>query len=164
MNLKEYTTPKRGWMLQVWGGFWNDGVGYELTSIENGTCMWFNSWTERSNAELYLNKLADKTGGKKGDDECYKCASETQLGRTVYCRCKPEPKVTQFDKWEALDRISTIQGMLSLLLVDLNYEEGSRSHKGLSHDAEWLVSEAMEKLCEAYQAQGVFTFEENEND
>lgn len=72
--------------------------------------------------------------------------------------------MTQFDKAEALDRISTIQGMLSLLLVDLNYEEGSRSHKGLSHDAEWLVSEAMEKLCEAYQAQGAFTFEESEND
>ena len=94
-----------------------------------------------------------------GDDECYKCASETQLGDTVNCRCKAEPKVTQFDRAEALDRISTIQGMLSLLLVDLNYEEGSRSHKGLSHDAEWLVSEAMEKLCEAYQAQGTFAFE-----
>lgn len=71
MNLKEYTTPKRGWMLQVWGGFWNDGVGYELTDIESGTCLWFNSWTERSNAELYLNKLADKTGGciaMRGED------------------------------------------------------------------------------------------------
>lgn len=89
----------------------------------------------------------------EGDDECYKCASETKYGCEVVCTCKPEPNVTQFDRAEALDRISTIQGMLSLLLVDLNYEEGSRSHKGLSHDAEWLVSEAMEKLCEAYQKQ-----------
>lgn len=58
--------------------------------------------------------------------------------------------VTQFDKAEALDRIHVIQTMLSELL---GFDGDCCTHKGLSHDAEWFVSEAMEKLCEAYQRQ-----------
>lgn len=69
--------------------------------------------------------------------------------------------VAQFDRAEALDRIHVIQTMLSELL---GFDGDMCTHKGLSHDAEWLVSEAMEKLCEAYQAQGAFVFEESEND
>lgn len=87
---------------------------------------------------------------EEGDAECYKCASETKYGCKVVCTCKPEPEVTQFDKAEALDRIHVIQTMLSELL---GFDGDMCRHKGLSHDAEWLVSEAMEKLCEAYQRQ-----------
>jgi len=61
-----------------------------------------------------------------------------------------ETKVTQFDRVEALDRIHVIQTMLSELL---GFDGDVCTHKGLSHDAKWLVSEAMEKLCEAYQKQ-----------
>lgn len=96
----------------------------------------------------------------EGDDECYKCASETKYDCKVVCTCKPEPEVTQFDKSEALDRIHVIQTMLSELL---GFGGDTCTHKGLSHDAEWLVSESMEKLCEAYQAQGAFAFETDED-
>ena len=67
--------------------------------------------------------------------------------------------VTQFDRAEALDRIHVIQTMLCELL---GFDGDMCTHKGLSHDAEWLVSEAMEKLCEAYQAQGLYVFDEGE--
>ncbi len=66
--------------------------------------------------------------------------------------------VTQFDRAEALDRIHVIQTMLSELLW--MWEGEYPAHKGLSELAAYHVQEAMEKLCEAYQSQGAFVFEE----
>lgn len=71
--------------------------------------------------------------------------------------------VTQFDKAEALDRIHVIQTMLTNLLVETHVQMSGlySHHRGLSADSTELVLEAMEKLCEAYQMQGAFVFEEN---
>lgn len=75
---------------------------------------------------------------------CSDCGTEFKTVKAV------KQAATQFDKAEALDRIHVIQTMLSELL---GFDGDMCTHKGLSHDAEWLVSEAMEKLCEAYQRQ-----------
>ena len=90
------------------------------------------------------------------DADCYKCASETEQGDIVVCRCKPKSEVTQFDKAEALDRIHVIQTMLVELLFRNNYAP----HRGLSKQAAYLMEVVNEKLYEAYQLQSEWAFEE----
>ena len=68
--------------------------------------------------------------------------------------------VTQFDRAEALDRIHVIQTMLSELL----FRNECKPHRGLSPYTAHLVEQVHEKLCEAYQSQGAFVFEENDDE
>lgn len=59
---------------------------------------------------------------------------------------------------EALDRISTMQTMLSCLLCSDSEDFAEGYHIGLSYEAKVLVGQAMELLCEAYQRQGEHVF------
>ena len=69
--------------------------------------------------------------------------------------------VTQFDRAEALDRIHVIQTMMCELLW--MWEGNYPAHKGLSELAAYHVQEAMDGLAKAYQNQGLYVFEEDEN-
>lgn len=63
--------------------------------------------------------------------------------------------------YEALDRISTMQTMMSCLLCSDSEDWDEGYHLGLSREAKELVGKAMELLCEAYQKQGVYAFSED---
>lgn len=65
-------------------------------------------------------------------------------------------------KHEALDRIHVICTMMDNLLVSDSEDLEEGYHSGLSTEAKELVGKAMECLCDAYQKQGVFAFEEGE--
>lgn len=71
--------------------------------------------------------------------------------------------MSNLGKFEALDRIHTIQTMLYNLLVWDSGDMVEGFHNGLSEEAKELVGKAMELMCEAYQKQGVFSFEDDEN-
>jgi hypothetical protein len=57
MDLKNYTTPKPGFLLHVWGGFWNDGLGERLLGT-NSPYFWFDTKEERAEAKAYIGGLA----------------------------------------------------------------------------------------------------------
>lgn len=67
-------------------------------------------------------------------------------------------------KFEALDRIHVIQTMMSQFLVYVSDNAEDEYHQGLSPQAKELVGKAMEYLCDAYQKQGVYAFEEELNE
>lgn len=62
-------------------------------------------------------------------------------------------------KYEALDRIHVICTLMDNLLVSDSEDLEDGYHSGLSPEAKELVGKAMECLCDAYQKQGMFTFE-----
>lgn len=63
-------------------------------------------------------------------------------------------------KYEALDRIHVIQTMMSQFLVYVSDDAEDEFHQGLSEEAKEKVGKAMQLLCDAYQIQGVYAFEQ----
>ena len=70
--------------------------------------------------------------------------------------------MSNLNKFEALDRIHTIQIMMYNPLVWDKEEMEDGFHNGLSEESKELVGKAMDLMCNAYQTQGISAFEDGE--
>lgn len=62
-------------------------------------------------------------------------------------------------RFEALDRISTIQTLMSSILVSDTEDEKGGYHSGLGEEARKQIAIAFTALCDAYMVQSDFVFE-----
>ena len=87
MDLKNYTTPKPGFLLHVWGGFWNQDLGYQLLGT-NSHYFWFDTKEEREAAHAYIKSLAAQQDDshqvvvfdkKEGPEIAYRTVAKMEL-------------------------------------------------------------------------------------